>query len=116
MNTATETLSSKNEQVMIGTIVDVASESGTFATLVAAIGAADLADTLSGEGPFTVFAPTDEAFAALPEGVLDALLLPGNKQILTKILTYHVVAGKLYAADIMDGEHPLSALRVDIRL
>ena len=62
--------------------------------LVAAVTAADLVETLSGDGPFTVFAPTDDAFAALPEGLVDALLLPENKDALAKILTYHVVAGR----------------------
>ena len=90
-------------ETQLGTVVDVATQAGTFNTLVAAIGAAELAATLSGEGPFTVFAPTDEAFAALPAGVLDALLLPENKAVLTQILTYHVVAGKVYAADVTDG-------------
>ena len=66
--------------------------------------AAGLVDTLNGEGPFTVFAPTDAAFAALPAGVLDALLLPENKDVLTQILTYHVVPGTVMAADITDGD------------
>ena len=66
--------------------------------------AAGLAETLSGEGPFTVFAPTDEAFEALPAGVLDALLLPENKDALTSILTYHVVAGEVMAADVTAGD------------
>jgi uncharacterized surface protein with fasciclin (FAS1) repeats len=87
-----------------GTIVDVASASGDFTTLVAAIQAADLVDTLSGDGPFTVFAPTDEAFAALPPGVLDALLLPENKDTLAKILTYHVVEGQVTSDQISDGD------------
>ncbi|HUW15955.1 MAG TPA: fasciclin domain-containing protein, partial [Actinomycetes bacterium] len=87
-----------------GTIVDVASASGDFTTLVAAVQAADLVDTLSGDGPFTVFAPTDEAFAALPPGVLDALLLPENKETLAKILTYHVVAGEVMSDQISDGD------------
>jgi uncharacterized surface protein with fasciclin (FAS1) repeats len=91
------------EQTQLGTVVDVATQAGTFNTLVAAIGAAELGATLSAEGPFTVFAPTDEAFAALPAGVLDALLLPENKAVLAQILTYHVVAGKVYAADVTDG-------------
>ena len=91
------------EQTQLGTVVDVATQAGTFNTLVAAIGAAELGATLSSEGPFTVFAPTDEAFAALPAGVLDALLLPENKAVLAQILTYHVVAGKVYAADVTDG-------------
>jgi uncharacterized surface protein with fasciclin (FAS1) repeats len=71
---------------------------------VTAVGAADLVDTLNSDGPFTVFAPTDEAFAALPPGVLDALLLPENKDVLAKILTYHVVPGTVLAADVTDGE------------
>ena len=88
----------------VGTIVDVAVANGSFGTLVAAVTAADLAETLSGEGPFTVFAPTDDAFAALPDGLVDALLLPENKDTLTKILTYHVVAGQVMAADVSDGD------------
>jgi uncharacterized surface protein with fasciclin (FAS1) repeats len=87
-----------------GTIVEVASNTEGFSTLVTAVSAADLVDTLNGEGPFTVFAPTDEAFAALPPGVLDALLLPENKDVLTKILTYHVVSGQVMAADVTDGD------------
>ena len=87
-----------------GTIVEVASANPDFSTLVAAVSAAGLVETLSGEGPFTVFAPTNEAFAALPPGVLDALLLPENKDALVKILTYHVVPGTVLAADITDGD------------
>jgi len=87
-----------------GTIVEVASSTEGFRTLVAAITAAGLGETLSGTGPFTVFAPTDDAFAALPAGVLDALLLPENKDLLIKILTYHVVSGKVLAADVTDGD------------
>ncbi|MCF8528120.1 MAG: fasciclin domain-containing protein [Candidatus Nanopelagicales bacterium] len=87
-----------------GTIVDIAAGTDGFATLVAAADAAGLLETLSGEGPFTVFAPTDDAFAALPEGLVDALLLPENKDVLTKILTYHVVPGTVMAADIVDGD------------
>ena len=92
------------EQTTVGTIVDVASGAGNFSTLVAAVTAADLAETLSGEGPFTVFAPTDDAFAALPAGVLDALLLPENKALLARILTYHVVSGTVMAADVTAGD------------
>jgi uncharacterized surface protein with fasciclin (FAS1) repeats len=92
------------EQTSVGTIVDVASGAGNFSTLVAAVTAADLVETLSGEGPFTVFAPTDDAFAALPAGVLDALLLPENKALLAQILTYHVVSGKVMAADVTAGD------------
>lgn len=92
------------EATTVGTIVDVASGAGNFGTLVAAVTAADLVETLSGEGPFTVFAPTDEAFAALPAGVVDALLLPENKAVLAQILTYHVVSGKVMAADVTDSD------------
>ncbi len=87
------------------TIVDLASKDpANFSTLVAAINAAGLVETLNGEGPFTVFAPTNAAFAELPAGVLDALLLPENKDALVKILTYHVVPGTVLAADIADGD------------
>jgi len=103
---AMEETDEMTEETSAGTIVDVASATDGFSTLVAAVTAADLAGTLSGEGPFTVFAPTDEAFAALPEGVLDALLLPENKDVLAKILTYHVVAGQVLAADVTDGDVP----------
>ena len=89
-----------------GTIVEVAASNPDFETLVAAVTAAGLVETLSGEGPFTVFAPTDEAFDALPEGVLDALLLPENKDALTSILTYHVVSGEVMAADVTAGDVP----------
>jgi len=81
-------------------IVDTAVEAGTFTTLVAAVEAAGLVDTLKGEGPFTVFAPTDDAFAALPEGTVESLLLPENIDQLTAILTYHVVAGKVMSTDL----------------
>lgn len=92
------------EEAGAGTIVEVASATDGFSTLVAAVQAAGLVDTLNGEGPFTVFAPTDDAFAALPAGLVDALLLPENKEVLTKILTYHVVPGAVMAADVTDGE------------
>lgn len=99
--TASETMEQTKD---VGTIVDVASANENFSTLVAAVSAAGLVETLSGTGPFTVFAPTNDAFAALPAGVLDALLLPENKETLTKILTYHVVSGKVMAADVTDGD------------
>ena len=83
-------------------IVDTAVEAGTFQTLVAAVQAAGLVDTLKGEGPFTVFAPTDEAFAALPEGTVESLLLPENIDTLTAILTFHVVPGKVMSGDLTD--------------
>ncbi len=82
-------------------IVDVAVGNGSFNTLVAAVKAGGLVDTLKGEGPFTVFAPTDEAFAKLPDGTVDMLLKPENKDKLVAVLTYHVVAGKVMAADVM---------------
>ena len=88
----------------IGTIVEVAQDNADFSTLVAAITAAGLGDALSGAGPFTVFAPTNAAFEALPAGLLEKLLLPENKEILTKILTYHVVAAKVMAADVAAGD------------
>ena len=81
-------------------IVAVASSAGSFNTLVAAVKAAGLVETLQGSGPFTVFAPTDEAFAKLPKGTLEDLLKPENKEKLTSILTYHVVPGKVMAADV----------------
>jgi transforming growth factor-beta-induced protein len=79
-------------------IVDTAVAAGSFKTLAAALGAAELVDALKGEGPFTVFAPTDEAFAKLPEGTVESLLKPENKAKLVDILTYHVVAGKVPSA------------------
>ncbi len=85
------------------TIVDVAVSNGSFKTLVTAVKAAGLAETLSSEGPFTVFAPTDAAFAALPKGVVENLLKPENKALLTKILTYHVVSGKVLSTDLETG-------------
>ena len=84
-------------------IVDTAVGAGTFTTLVAAVTAAGLVDTLKGEGPFTVFAPSDAAFAALPAGTVEDLLKPENKDKLVAILTYHVVAGKVLAADLTEG-------------
>ncbi|MBI4927428.1 MAG: fasciclin domain-containing protein, partial [Anaerolineae bacterium] len=82
-------------------IVDTAVADGRFTTLAAALTAGDLIETLKGEGPFTVFAPTDDAFAKLPAGTLDSLLLPENKQQLVDILTYHVVAGEVFAKDVI---------------
>lgn len=82
-------------------IVDTAVAAGSFNTLAKALAAADLVQTLKGAGPFTVFAPTDEAFAKLPAGTLDMLLKPENKAKLQRILTYHVVAGRVTAADVV---------------
>lgn len=87
-----------------GTVVSVAQGNEDFSTLVAALTAAELVDALSGEGPFTVFAPTNAAFAALPAGLLEKLLLPENKDVLTKILTYHVVPAKVMAEDVTAGD------------
>ena len=86
-------------QTAPGTIVEVAAGNKSFSTLVAAVKAAGLVETLSGAGPFTVFAPTDEAFAKLPAGTVEELVKPENKEKLTAILTYHVLAGKVMAAD-----------------
>jgi uncharacterized surface protein with fasciclin (FAS1) repeats len=94
------------EEESLGDIVDVAVAAGSFNTLAAALTAAGLIDTLKGDGPFTVFAPTDEAFAALPEGLVDALLLEENRDILIQILTYHVVAGSVYSTDVTTGDVP----------
>ena len=82
-------------------VVDTAVAAGSFKTLAKALGAADLVSTLKGPGPFTVFAPTDEAFAKLPAGTLESRLEPGNKGKLRRILTYHVVAGKVMAAEVV---------------
>ena len=84
-------------------IVDTAIKAESFSTLVAAVQAAGLEETLRGEGPFTVFAPTDAAFAALPEGTVETLLMPENKDQLVSILTYHVVPGKVMSGDLSDG-------------
>jgi len=82
-------------------IVDTAVAAGSFKTLAAALGAGGLIETLRGDGPFTVFAPTDDAFKKLPKGTVEDLLKPENKAKLVKILTYHVVAGKVLAADVV---------------
>lgn len=95
----------KKEAALVD-IVDTAVAAGSFSTLAAALGAADLVETLKGAGPFTVFAPTDDAFAKLPKGTVDDLLKPENKEKLAGILTYHVVPGKVMASSVlkMDGE------------
>ena len=87
-------------------IVAIASGNEDFSTLVAAVAAAGLVEVLQGEGPFTVFAPTNDAFAALPAGLVDKLLPEENKDVLVKILTYHVVSGAVLAADVTAGEVP----------
>ena len=85
------------------TVVDVAASNDDFSTLVTAVDSAGLAETLSGDGPFTVFAPVNDAFAALPPGTLDSLLLPENQDQLTAVLTYHVVPQEAMADDLTDG-------------
>jgi len=85
------------------TITDIVASNPEFTTLLAAVGAADLGDTLAGEGPYTVFAPTNDAFDALPAGTLQSLLKPANKDQLAAILTYHVVEGQVMAADVTPG-------------
>jgi transforming growth factor-beta-induced protein len=97
-------------------IVDTAVADGRFTTLVAAVDAAGLVDALKGEGPFTVFAPTDDAFAALPEGTVEELLKPENKQALTDILLYHVVEGKVMAADVTGLTSATTLLGKDIAI
>ena len=106
------------EGVMVGgammvpskNIVENAMEANNVTTLVAAVKAADLVDALTGEGPFTVFAPTDDAFKKLPEGTVDTLVKPENKEQLTGILTYHVVSGAYKAADLAEGEQKVATL------
>jgi uncharacterized surface protein with fasciclin (FAS1) repeats len=95
------------QDTMNKTVVEIAAGNKDFSTLVAAVKAAGLVETLSGKGPFTVFAPTNEAFAKLPKGTVEELLKPENKEKLTAILTYHVVAGKVMAADAikLDGKN-----------
>ena len=103
-------------EVMLKDIVDTAVADGRFQTLVAGVQAAELVDTLKGEGPFTVFAPTDDAFAKLPAGTLDSLLLPENKQALTDILLYHVVSGNVMAADVVNLESATTVLGKDVAI
>ncbi len=108
---ATDTTEAMTEP---GTIVDVAIAAGTFSTLVTAVQAADLVDTLSGDGPFTVFAPTDDAFAALPEGTLDSLL--ADPAALSDVLLYHVVPGTVMAADVVGLTSATTAQGSDITI
>ncbi|MEY2715188.1 MAG: hypothetical protein RIT24_1531, partial [Planctomycetota bacterium] len=110
--TATTTATAKS------TIVETAVAAGSFKTLVAAVQAAGLVDTLNGTGPFTVFAPTDEAFAKLPAGTLEMLLKPENKAKLAAILTYHVVPGAVKAADVVKLKNAgtVNGQRVDIKV
>ncbi|MCP4822121.1 MAG: fasciclin domain-containing protein [Shimia sp.] len=97
-------------------IVDTAVSAGSFNTLVAAVQAAGLVDTLKGDGPFTVFAPTDEAFAALPEGTVEMLLKPENKDQLVAVLTYHVVPGKVMSGDLSNNMMAATAQGGDVTI
>jgi uncharacterized surface protein with fasciclin (FAS1) repeats len=97
-------------------IVETAVDAGNFTTLVAAVEAAGLVETLSGEGPFTVFAPTDEAFAALPEGTVESLLMEENRDQLISILTYHVVPGAVMSGDLSDGMTAATVQGADVTI
>jgi transforming growth factor-beta-induced protein len=103
-------------EIVLKDIVDTAAADGRFQTLVAGVQAADLVDTLKGEGPFTVFAPTDDAFAKLPAGTLDELLKPENKQALTDILLYHVISGNVMAADVAGLSSATTVLGKDVAI
>ena len=104
LETVQEVVQEAEQETEVEDIVDTAVEAGAFKTLVAAVEAAELVEALKGEGPFTVFAPTDEAFAKLPEGTVEDLLLPENREKLVGILKYHVVSGKVMAADVVQVE------------
>jgi uncharacterized surface protein with fasciclin (FAS1) repeats len=108
--TASSAFSAGHSLDIVGTAIDA----GTFTTLVAAVEAAGLVDTLKSEGPFTVFAPTDEAFAALPEGTIEGLL--ADPEALAAILTYHVVAGKVMSTDLSDGMTATTVNGADITI
>ncbi|GGH62481.1 fasciclin domain-containing protein [Frigidibacter albus] len=97
-------------------IVDTAIAAGDFTTLVAAVQAAGLVETLKGEGPFTVFAPTDAAFAALPAGTVEDLLKPENKEQLAAVLTYHVVPGKVMSTDLTNGMTAATVQGADVTI
>jgi uncharacterized surface protein with fasciclin (FAS1) repeats len=97
-------------------IVDLAVATEFLSTLVAAVKAGDLVDVLKGDGPFTVFAPTNDAFAALPEGTLENLLKPENKDQLVAILTYHVVPGKVMSTDLSDGQKAATVQGADVEI
>lgn len=103
-NNTTNEESQMNEETAQKDIVDTAVTTESLSTLVTAVTAAGLVDTLKGEGPFTVFAPTNDAFAKLPEGTLDTLLLPENKEQLASLLTYHVVSGEVMSSSLQNGQ------------
>lgn len=98
--------SSNDTSAKLGDIVAVATDAGSFSTLLAAVTAAGLVETLQGAGPFTVFAPNDDAFAKLPDGLVEALLKKENHDTLVKVLTYHVLSGKVPAAEVFSGDCP----------
>lgn len=105
MNSSSQQMEQQTEVVEEqADIVALASDTESLSTLVSAVQAASLVETLQGDGPFTVFAPTNQAFSALPAGTLDTLLLPENKEQLQAILTYHVVSGNVMASDLSDGQ------------
>lgn len=106
----------KEAKVAKKDIVDTAVAAGSFKTLAAALGAADLVETMKGKGPFTVFAPTDEAFAKLPKGTVETLLKPENKDKLIAILTYHVVSGKVMAKTAVTLDKATALNKKDIAL
>jgi len=110
-------LSAPDVRAMEKNIVETAVDAGNFDTLTKALGAAGLVDTLKGQGPFTVFAPTDEAFAKLPAGTLESLLKPENKDQLTAILTYHVMPGAVKAADVvkLDEAETVNGQKVSVK-
>jgi uncharacterized surface protein with fasciclin (FAS1) repeats len=97
-------------------IVDLAVQTDFLSTLVAAVQAGDLVDVLKGDGPFTVFAPTNDAFAKLPAGTVEDLLKPENKQKLVAVLTYHVVPGKVYSKDLKDGMKAKTAQGAEVTI
>lgn len=101
-DTVVDTTMTTEAEVVMPNIVEVAAGNENFSTLVAAVKAANLVETLSGDGPFTVFAPTNDAFAKLPKGTVDMLLMPENVEKLKSILTYHVISGKFDAATVID--------------
>lgn len=105
-----------HQKAMAADIVDTAVAAGQFNTLAAALDAADLVGTLKGDGPFTVFAPTDEAFAKLPAGTVESLLKPENRDQLVAVLTYHVVAGKVVAADVVKLDKATTVNGADVKI
>ncbi len=113
---ATMLLSVMSLSVQAQTITELAENTEQLSTLNAAIEAAGLEETLSGKGPFTVFAPTNEAFEALPDGALENLLKPENKQMLISVLTYHVVGGKVMSGDLKDGSMAKTVEGSDVKI